>query len=1219
MPVVATGGTITETTVNGALYRVHTFTTSGDFTVTTGGEVEYLIVGGGSGGAQNNYFGVAGSGGGVLEGTITPSGPVVYSIVVGSGGQALGSSGNPGSYAAGYNGQPSSAFGLTAGGGINSNLNNGVSGTPQSYLSYNAGGGAGGAATGPSGPGPGYASSITGVEVKYAGGGGGGDSGAAGVDGGGSAANAGARGGDGIPNRGGGGGSGSTRQQQGSGAGGSGVVILRYLVPVDSLTSDKIAVVKNETFTVTLVDTDAANGAQIPYVISGVTSQDINLAPLTGNFTIINDSIASIEFTSTSQNKIFTITANGLSVSVELAPYATGTGGTLTETPVDGELYSVYRVHTFTTSGNFTVTTGGAVEYLVVGGGGGGGETIGGGGGGGAVKTGVIQLSAASTLEISIGTGGLGGYTGITTTALYPGGYSGNPTVMSGPGFDTITMPGGGAGGGYNETGTSPTGTGGGPGGGQGAGGGAGVAPGSGLNNGGTSAGNTNSGAGGGGAGTAGTNSTSGSPGAGGGGIEWPLGSGVYYGGGGGGSAREPSGGTGAAGGTGGGGQGGTGAQTGTPGADNTGGGGGGGGYRNSDSFEAAGGDGGSGVVILRYIAPASLPLFISDKTSVSENETFTVTIFDPNAANGAQIPYVISGVTSQKINLAPLTGNFTINNYIASIEFTSTSRTYEIFTITANGLSVSVELARSPGVVYDSLETVVVVKQITINRAELAIEDYPIEFTGTETPVITNSTVPLTFVRAKTDATVFGDYGLFEYSVPSYVTSEINLQTHRTVNQTLSFSTNKTVYVSGSGNPASDLLGNSDTSEINFGIRTVLDFSIGGAENINSSYNDYIAAWTNDIRYVATNGSDTNDGLSQETAWQTYNYAHSQIENITTPVMLIIKPGVYTVNSIVIDSTYETLFRDKGYERTYLCSPGLVRFVWTAAGGTRDCPMAQFTNANTKLIGAIVERNNNGRSLNYAVAMFRGFGTTGSFLNCVFRETAANGNWSLHYDNNNSMPVTIDQCVFYTTENAASPYSGGGGMTITNCVFTHDDSSGVATTNTLFNTTVNGTTYETTSATNQGVYYGTYRWYDSSYIMYYPNIPYTDVIYNSYEPQILFTTAEKTIYTENNLAQHSLKTIVPKETSIGVYQDRDSIEQKMASKDIMTSLNDLTYNLIKIVPTNISISVRDDQELGFFVNADGTAGFAVLTPSNDPRGIKVQVPGISGPVQIWY
>jgi len=238
---------------------------------------------------------------------------------------------------------------------------------------------------------------------------------------------------------------------------------------------------------------------------------------------------------------------------------------------------------------------------------------------------------------------------------------------------------------------------------------------------------------------------------------------------------------------------------------------------------------------------------------------------------------------------------------------------------------------------------------------------------------------------------------------------------------------------------------------------------------------------WTNDIRYVdSVNGSNSNNGLTQGSAWQTYNYAHTQIVNITTPVMLVILPGVYTTTSISIGDGYtETLFWDNGKERVYACLPGEVRFVWTAAGGIRDCPIGQFTNANSKLIGAIVERNNNGRTDNYAVSMFRGNGTghRGSYLNCVFRETNANGNWSLHYDNNNNMPITINQCVFYTTKNAASSYSGGAGMVITNCVFTHDDSSSIATTNTLFNTPVTLPTYVTASATNQGVYYGTYSW----------------------------------------------------------------------------------------------------------------------------------------------
>ena len=47
----------------------------------------------------------------------------------------------------------------------------------------------------------------------------------------------------------------------------------------------------------------------------------------------------------------------------------TATGGTIT---TNGN----YKVHSFTSSGTFTVTGTGTVEYLVVGGGGGGGTVI---------------------------------------------------------------------------------------------------------------------------------------------------------------------------------------------------------------------------------------------------------------------------------------------------------------------------------------------------------------------------------------------------------------------------------------------------------------------------------------------------------------------------------------------------------------------------------------------------------------------------------------------------------------------------------------------------------------------------------------------------------------------------------------------------------------------------------------------------------------------------
>ena len=49
-PVNASGGTITEVTDGGVLYTVHTFTSTGTFTVTYGGTIQYLVVGGGGAG-----------------------------------------------------------------------------------------------------------------------------------------------------------------------------------------------------------------------------------------------------------------------------------------------------------------------------------------------------------------------------------------------------------------------------------------------------------------------------------------------------------------------------------------------------------------------------------------------------------------------------------------------------------------------------------------------------------------------------------------------------------------------------------------------------------------------------------------------------------------------------------------------------------------------------------------------------------------------------------------------------------------------------------------------------------------------------------------------------------------------------------------------------------------------------------------------------------------
>jgi len=83
--VVATGGdAVYDIEQFGKKYRVHVFTQDGAFTVSKGGEVEYLVVaGGGAGGG--GAVGGGGGAGGMLEGTAAVA-EQAYSITVGEGG-----------------------------------------------------------------------------------------------------------------------------------------------------------------------------------------------------------------------------------------------------------------------------------------------------------------------------------------------------------------------------------------------------------------------------------------------------------------------------------------------------------------------------------------------------------------------------------------------------------------------------------------------------------------------------------------------------------------------------------------------------------------------------------------------------------------------------------------------------------------------------------------------------------------------------------------------------------------------------------------------------------------------------------------------------------------------------------------------------------------------------------------------------------------------------
>jgi len=146
------------------------------------------------------------------------------------------------------------------------------------------------------------------------------------------------------------------------------------------------------------------------------------------------------------------------------AAYVTATGGTIT---TSGD----YKIHTFNSSGTFTVSDAGnssgsnTVDYMVIAGGGGAGYRLGGGGGAGGFRESVPSPAAwtgsplanpggslpvsATGYPVTVGGGGTGSNrTGATCGTANT---SGAASV-----FSTISSAGGGSGGNFEPSGTNP-------------------------------------------------------------------------------------------------------------------------------------------------------------------------------------------------------------------------------------------------------------------------------------------------------------------------------------------------------------------------------------------------------------------------------------------------------------------------------------------------------------------------------------------------------------------------------------------------------------------------------------------------------------------------------------------------------------------------------------------------------------------------------------------
>jgi hypothetical protein len=258
--VSATGGTVTTYSSGGTTYNLHTFTSGGTFEVTSGGSIDFLIVGGGGGsnpnGAGGFYDACGGGGGRVVYQTNVVISTGSFPVVVGTGGsitstisypntitevQATSSSfnsivaskGNNATYniyhipLIGGSSGSGNAGGNSDGGGLYSGGGGGGDSTPGNSAIDNYIGGSGGNGT---------ACSITGSSLYYGGGGSGASQSETlpgGLGGGGSGGNYyGNRGTGGTNGTGGGAGGGwniITSTLTGN-VGGSGIVIIRYVV-----------------------------------------------------------------------------------------------------------------------------------------------------------------------------------------------------------------------------------------------------------------------------------------------------------------------------------------------------------------------------------------------------------------------------------------------------------------------------------------------------------------------------------------------------------------------------------------------------------------------------------------------------------------------------------------------------------------------------------------------------------------------------------------------------------------------------------------------------------------------------------------------------------------------------------------------------------------------------------------------------------------------------
>lgn len=252
---------------------------------------------------------------------------------------------------------------------------------------------------------------------------------------------------------------------------------------------------------------------------------------------------------------------------------------------------------------------------------------------------------------------------------------------------------------------------------------------------------------------------------------------------------------------------------------------------------------------------------------------------------------------------------------------------------------------------------------------------------------------------------------------------------------------------------------------------------------NFPSTYNSLINTFLGTKIFVDSSlGNDFNTGLSSSFPYATMNKAMTVRNTLTTSnVMIIVNPGTYAMTTSSNALASYILNDINSYSTVVVCSPGKVIFTWNA-GAARDASIVNFQSYGSAVYGAIFKRDNNGKTASYPTALCnsQSVNQLGPMYNCVFQETNANGNWSIVYNNSNTVTGTINYCTFAINEAGIGDYSSGANQVFNNCLYNWTYTSTSSTQNNpviLSGHDLSFTTYSSPNAAGSGVYYGTYAW----------------------------------------------------------------------------------------------------------------------------------------------